>query len=397
MIPRRRYNMEPRFLGDLAAGMPAGKGRAVADFEKSFADYLGGSNLYSVRATASGRAALAILLDRLGVPAGSTVMLPAYTLGAMGPFLERQGYRWITCDVDENLPLMTGASVAAAWPGDGSVRCVLATHLFGIPADVPSIARFAHRHGAVVIEDCAQSAGSRLDGKMTGTMGDGALFSYNYLKPVNCFGGGAAVMPGKVDFPALPPQPRTEVAALFAGGVSEDLIFAGPWLRIPTAMLAFDGLAPIATAVDTMIRRPAGQAFDLQSMSRLQALHGLRSLATVERRIEARRAAAATICALAGLDDSMWLPGGATRANAYFLTVRVADAGSFRRDLWLKGVDAGYGTEVADYLDCPGSPERHCARRWFEQAVQIPCHESLSRREIERIGRVVGRLLRKYA
>lgn len=389
MIPRRRYNLERGFLHDALTGT----GGAVARFESALASLLGSPGGLHVRATASGRAALAILLSTLDVPRGSTIMLPAYTLGAMGPFVESLGYRWMTCDVDSDRPVMTARTVAEAWPSDASVRCVLPTHLFGIPADVPEIARFAHAHGAVVIEDCAHSIGATLDGVPTGTLGDAALFSFNYLKPVNCFGGGAAVIQGKKTLPALPDQPLIEVAAMFASGVLEDLVFAGPWLRVPTAMLAFDGLSGLMRAVDSGIRRPAGQKFACQAMSSLQALHGLSSLATFPDRLRRRRASAFRICTGAGMDASLWREGASSSANAYFLTVRSPEASLLRRRLWLNGIDAGTGTEVADYLECPGCPDRPSARHWFQEAVQIPCHESLSDRDVEKIAKIVGKYL----
>lgn len=380
MIPRRRYNVEPSFLRDVLTQ----RRDSVDQFERALAAYLGHG--VQVRATASGRAALAVLLEALGVARGSTIIVPAYTLGAMAPFIESLGYRCVTCDVGWDSPVMTPEGLEAGWPSDAHVGCVLPTHLFGIPADVPAIARIAHARGAVVIEDCAHSIGSVFSGRMTGTMGDGALFSFNYLKPVNCFGGGAAVMPGDRESAALPAQRRLEVASMFAAGLLEDLVFAGPWLRIPTAMLAMPGLSGVMAAVDSRIRRPAAKAFTCESMSPMQAAHGLASLSSYPERLARRRKAALRISVEAGMDAQMWTGDAPGRPNAYFLTTRSRDAADLRRRLWLHGIDAGFGTEVADYLQCGDCPERPAARRWFNETVQIPCHESLSDRDIEKIG-----------
>jgi len=380
MIPRRRYNVEPSFLRKVVV-----EGSDTVDrFERALAGFLG--HEVQVRATASGRAALALLLETLGVSRGSAIIVPAYTLGAMAPFVESLGYRCITCDVGLDKPVITPEGLEAMWPSDVQVGCVLPTHLFGIPADVPAIAEIAHARGAVVIEDCAHSIGSVFFGRMTGTMGDGALFSFNYLKPVNCFGGGAAVMPGNRESTILPAQRRLEVASMFATGLMEDLVFAGPWLRIPTAMLAMPGLAGIMAAVDSRLRRPAGKSFTCESMSPMQAAHGLASLSTFPERLARRRTAALRISVEAGLEIPMWREDAQERPNAYFLTIRSRDAAALRRRLWLHGIDAGFGTEVADYLECRNYPERPAARQWFRETIQIPCHESLSDRDIEKIG-----------
>ncbi|HOA13280.1 MAG TPA: DegT/DnrJ/EryC1/StrS family aminotransferase [Myxococcota bacterium] len=385
MIPRRRYNIEAGFFNDALTGRlaPSRMRAFVPRFEAALAASLGGR--HSVQATGSGRKALATLLDTLGIPKGSTIMIPAYTLGDIGPFLGRLGYRWITCDVDPGRPVMTAATVLDAWPSGGDVKCVLATHLFGIPADVPAIAKAVEPFHATVIEDCAQSIGSTLGGAWTGTLSRGAIFSFNYLKPVNCFGGGAMVLPGHREMLPLKSPPRVDTAGSFARGLAEDLVSAGPWLRLPTALLAFDQFRPTMMMIDRMIRRPPDTAEEPCSISPLQALHGIHSLASLERRLALRRLIARRLCEAAEIDDGLYREDSPARSNAYFFTIRVADAPAFRRELWMQGIDAGIGAEVADYLESPVCPERPAAMGWFREAVQLPCHEWLTPRQVERI------------
>ena len=188
MIPRRRYNIEAGFFNDALTGRlaPSRMRAFVPRFEAALAASLGGR--HSVQATGSGRKALATLLDTLGIPKGSTIMIPAYTLGDIGPFLGRLGYRWITCDVDPGRPVMTAATVLDAWPSGGDVKCVLATHLFGIPADVPAIAKAVEPFHATVIEDCAQAHGARLHGRPVGSFSDIAVFSTMFGKHLSILG-----------------------------------------------------------------------------------------------------------------------------------------------------------------------------------------------------------------
>lgn len=68
---------------------------------------------------------------------------------------------------------------------------VLATHQYGIPCDIESIASKCKEVGAVLIEDCATSIGTLVNGRKTGTFGDYAVVSFNASKLLNVppFGG----------------------------------------------------------------------------------------------------------------------------------------------------------------------------------------------------------------
>ena len=62
---------------------------------------------------------------------------------------------------------------------------VLATHQYGLPCNIQEIAAKCKEKGAILIEDCATSMGSTVDGKKTGTFGDYAIVSFNASKMLN--------------------------------------------------------------------------------------------------------------------------------------------------------------------------------------------------------------------
>ena len=68
---------------------------------------------------------------------------------------------------------------------------VLATHQYGIPCNIKEIMIKCKETGAVLIEDCATSMGTIVEGQLTGTFGDYALISFNQSKTLNVppFGG----------------------------------------------------------------------------------------------------------------------------------------------------------------------------------------------------------------
>ena len=61
----------------------------------------------------------------------------------------------------------------------------VATHQFGFPSDIVRAVEICHRRGALVIEDCAASLGTRIQGRLAGSFGDAAFFSFDSTKLIN--------------------------------------------------------------------------------------------------------------------------------------------------------------------------------------------------------------------
>jgi dTDP-4-amino-4,6-dideoxygalactose transaminase len=71
---------------------------------------------------------------------------------------------------------------------------IVVPHLFGIPADFAALLPAARRTGVMIIEDCAHALGASIAGTPAGLMGDAAVFSFNYDKPISLAGGGALLL-----------------------------------------------------------------------------------------------------------------------------------------------------------------------------------------------------------
>jgi len=129
--------------------------------------------------TASGRGALYILLSCLPQ---RRVLVPAYTCKAVVEAAWLAGKEVVFGESEENGFNMAADSVKELLDA-GTI--LLATHQFGIPCDLQPMLESAAAVGAFVLEDAAASLGSRIDGKLTGTFGDAAFFSFDSTKLVN--------------------------------------------------------------------------------------------------------------------------------------------------------------------------------------------------------------------
>ena len=129
--------------------------------------------------TASGRGALYVLLSCLP---HRRVLVPAYTCKAVVEAARLAGKELLFQESEENGFNMAPDSIEASLDSE---TILLATHQFGFPCDIHRMIEAAKAQGAFVIEDAAASLGTRIRGRLTGTFGDAAFFSFDSTKLVN--------------------------------------------------------------------------------------------------------------------------------------------------------------------------------------------------------------------
>jgi dTDP-4-amino-4,6-dideoxygalactose transaminase len=71
---------------------------------------------------------------------------------------------------------------------------VVVPHFYGIPTDFAAMVPAARRKGVLIVEDCAHALGASIAGTRAGQLGDAAVFSFNYDKPISLAGGGALLI-----------------------------------------------------------------------------------------------------------------------------------------------------------------------------------------------------------
>lgn len=166
-------------------------GPEVTAFEQEFAAYHGGGECVTV---ANGTDALEIALAALGVGPGDRVATVANTVSATVAAIEQRGATPVFVEIDPATMLMSATALESVLAGAaGGVKVVVPVHLYGQPADLPAIMAVARRHGAKVLEDCAQSHGAAVGGRLAGTWGDAAAYSFYPTKNLGALGDGGAV------------------------------------------------------------------------------------------------------------------------------------------------------------------------------------------------------------
>jgi dTDP-4-amino-4,6-dideoxygalactose transaminase len=164
-------------------------GAEVRAFEGEFAAYHGLDHAVGV---ASGTDAIELALRAAGVGRGDEVVTVALTAVPTICAIERAGATPVLVDVNPETYTMDPAAARAAITP--LTRAILPVHLYGQPADMVRLTAIARAKGLLLIEDCAQAHGARLNGQLVGTFGDLAAFSFYPTKNLGAVGDGGAVI-----------------------------------------------------------------------------------------------------------------------------------------------------------------------------------------------------------
>jgi dTDP-4-amino-4,6-dideoxygalactose transaminase len=143
-------------------------------------------------AVAHGTDAIELALRAAGIGAGDEVVTTPLTAVATVCAIERAGARPVFADVDPVTATLDPAAVRAALTP--RTRAVVPVHLYGRPADMSGLLEVARSARLLVVEDCAQAHGARLAGRLVGTFGQMAAFSFYPTKNLGAFGDAGAVL-----------------------------------------------------------------------------------------------------------------------------------------------------------------------------------------------------------
>lgn len=149
------------------------------------ADYLG----VGARVVGSGDIGLACAISALQIPAGSTCLVPSFTFNSTINAILWNGLVPVFVDIDPRTWNMDPAA-ARARATECEPKLIIATHVFGNPADAEALWRLACECDSRLLFDAAHGYGSIRDGVHVGAFGDVEVFSLSGTKPVTTGEGG---------------------------------------------------------------------------------------------------------------------------------------------------------------------------------------------------------------
>ena len=388
------------------------QGPQIAEFEAAFARRHGLDPASAITA-AYGRMAFYYILKALDLPPGSEIIFPSLTFWVVPELARVAGLTVVFADVDPRTFTMDPDSVERLITD--RTRAIVPTHLYGLPCDMDRLLDIAGRHNLIVLEDCAHALGALYKGKPVGTFGSGALFSFQTLKPLNCYGGGLGLVPntalaGRVRqlIDALPwPSEKRVRDRLLMGRLQR--IFVKPWVFSISLFPVLWISALIDANPDVFLwekirsLRPLPDQY-AERFPNVQAVIGLEALKYLDRWTADAQANAEYVTQKLGDLPGIQVPRvPPDRTHVYYQYCVFGPDGPQRDDLVVRCVRRGIDIETL-HVDVPpdmelfvhATAEADGARR-AAQAMQIPVYCGLRRDQIERIAATVRSVLANAA
>ncbi len=396
MIPRRRIPVSIQHALVLLQTQQRDQS-AITLFETALAEYL---DIKGVVCFPSGRAAMLAAVRSIPKSTRKQVVLPAYTLATLADLIRAEGYEVVFADVCDHTYNITPKTLEPVL--SDQTHMVIVADIFGNPAPIRELHEMTKRAGAFLLEDAAHALGAKRSDQSVGTMADATFFSFDTIKPVCAYGGGALVSNDenlidcvKKHVPTLPEQSMT-VWRRYASNVLERLLQKTPAYPLGIRMmnnrvLRNRILDPYLLHRDTTV--PAEDRGWLPA----QADIALQQLKTIQERIERKQRLARHIeQALKGL-ISFQKESPDSESNRYFLVGMPSfDSNALSRQLINSGIDVGKHEEICDFAP----PQREAesfpnAWRLYNNALQLPCDANLTESQVQFMLKTIRKVVEK--
>jgi perosamine synthetase len=341
-----------------------------------------------------------LLLQVLALPRGTEVLLSAVTIPDMARIVRAHGLVPVPVDIDGDTLVPTAAALERAVSPRS--RVLVLAHLFGAWSDFSDTIARAHRHGLLVIEDIAQSAGAcRYAGHAES---DVRMFSFGPIKTDTALGGAI------ISF--------TDASLAARARAAESTYPVQRRSHYAVRVVRFAVLRAIATRAGmTLFQRAcalAGQSYDDviakaargfpgdELIRQLRRRPGGPLLAMLAHRLthpataRVRRRAATGRAFLGTLGPHVRVPGLSTQRHTFWLFPVIArDPDAAIRALRAAGFDATRGATSIAVVDAPPErPELHAdnARRMMDELLFLPVYPEADRASLCRLADLVNDL-----
>ncbi|EIF6165028.1 aminotransferase class I/II-fold pyridoxal phosphate-dependent enzyme [Clostridium perfringens] len=150
-------------------------------------------------ALSAGTAALHMAVKLAGIKPGDKVFCSDMTFAATVNPVVYEGGVPVFIDTEYDTWNMDPVALEKAFDIYPEVKLVVVAHLYGTPGKIDEIKEICNRHGALIIEDAAESLGATYKGIQTGKFGDFNAISFNGNKIITGSSGGMFLTNSKYD------------------------------------------------------------------------------------------------------------------------------------------------------------------------------------------------------
>jgi len=169
-------------------------GTNVNKFEDEFKKFLGNKGYFV--SCASGTDAITLALLTYGIK--GKIIVPSHTATASIIAIQKAGCEPVYADINPQTLLTSITHIHTLLKKDKNIKAVLAVHLYGSGMDMNRLSSIAKSYRCIVIEDCAQSCGTIIHKKQSGTLSSAGCFSFFPTKNLPALGdGGGLWLPHK--------------------------------------------------------------------------------------------------------------------------------------------------------------------------------------------------------
>ena len=166
-------------------------GDSVRKFEEEFARFVGSKYAIAVN---NGTNALVISLLSMGIGNGDLVLTSSASFIATANAILQVGANPIFVDIDERDYNISPPLVQEFVEHYGErIKAIVPVHLYGRPSNMNPISKIARENDIKILEDACQAHGALYNGKMAGSLGNSAAFSFYPSKNMTVAGDGGMI------------------------------------------------------------------------------------------------------------------------------------------------------------------------------------------------------------
>jgi perosamine synthetase len=166
-------------------------GAFIEEFESQFSQVHGGS--VTTLTVNNGTSALQLAFLAINLSPGDEIIVPGWCFAAAANMVIACGGTPVFADIDEKTWLLCPEDVERKITN--KTKAIVAVHSYGNVCDMASLCQIAAKCNIFLIEDCAESLFSHCSGKICGTFGSIACYSFQATKTITCGEGGAVMVP----------------------------------------------------------------------------------------------------------------------------------------------------------------------------------------------------------